>query len=85
MLDFFKRVKRKKFRSLKLPKFNKATDDRYDKKSWYSCNPLLRRRPDVLPEMVQVSGEAGESHQDSFFLVINAVNTAVMIDFGEIP
>ena len=36
MLDFFKRVKGKKFRSLKLPKFNKVTDDRYNKKSWYS-------------------------------------------------
>ena len=27
MLDFFKKAKRKKFRSLKLPKFNKAIDD----------------------------------------------------------
>ena len=36
MLDFFSRAKRKKFRPLKLPKFNKAIDDRYDKKLWYS-------------------------------------------------
>ena len=32
MLDFFKKAKSKKFKSLKLPKFNKATDDRYKKK-----------------------------------------------------
>ena len=44
MLDFFKRVKVKKFRSLKLPKFNKATDDRYNKKSWYS----LKKKPEII-------------------------------------
>ena len=44
MLDFFKRVKGKKFRSLKLPKFNKVTDDRYNKKSWYS----LKKKPDII-------------------------------------
>tara|TARA_B100000029_G_scaffold67501_1_gene60172 strand:+ start:69 stop:1001 length:933 start_codon:yes stop_codon:yes gene_type:complete len=44
MLDFFKRVKRSKFRSLKLPKFNKAIDDRYIKKLWY----LIKKRPDVV-------------------------------------
>ena len=44
MLDFFKRVKGKKFRSLKLPKFNKATDDRHNKKSWYS----LKKKPDII-------------------------------------
>jgi len=44
MLDFFKKVKRKKFRSLKLPKFNKAIDDRCTKKLWYS----IKKRPDVV-------------------------------------
>ncbi len=44
MLDLFKRVKGKKFRSLKLPKFNKATDDRYNKKLWYS----LKKKPDII-------------------------------------
>ena len=44
MLDFFKRVKGKKFRSLKLPKFNKVTDDRYNKKSWYS----LKKKPEII-------------------------------------
>ena len=44
MLDFFKRIKRKEFRSLKLPKFNKAIDDRYNKKMWYS----IKKRPDII-------------------------------------
>ena len=44
MLDFFKRLKGKKFTSIKLPKFNKAIDDRYNKKLWYS----VKRRPDVI-------------------------------------
>ena len=44
MLDFFKRIKRKEFRSLKLPKFNKAIDDRYNKKLWHS----IKKRPDII-------------------------------------
>ncbi len=44
MLDFFKRVKRRKFSSLKLPKFNKVIDDRYIKKLWYS----IKKKPDVV-------------------------------------
>ena len=44
MLDFFKKVKTKKFRTLKLPKFNKAVDDRIKKKLWYSIN----KRPDII-------------------------------------
>ena len=44
MLDFFKRAKNKKFRKLKLPKFNKAIDDRFKKKLWYS----IKKRPDVI-------------------------------------
>ena len=44
MLDFFKRIKRKEFRSLRLPKFNKAIDDRYNKKLWYS----IKKRPDII-------------------------------------
>jgi len=44
MLDFFKKAKSKKFKSLKLPKFNKAIDDRYKKKLWYS----IKKKPDVI-------------------------------------
>ena len=44
MMDFFKRAKSNKFRTLRLPKFNKAIDDRFKKKSWYSIN----KRPDVI-------------------------------------
>ena len=36
MLSFFKKVKSKKFKSLQLPNFNKATDDRFAKKYWYN-------------------------------------------------
>ena len=44
MLDFFKKVKKSKFKSLKLPKFNEAIDDRCKKKLWY----LIKKRPDVI-------------------------------------
>ena len=44
MLSFFKKVKSKKFKSLKLPKFNKATDDRFSEKNWYNLN----NKPDVI-------------------------------------
>jgi len=44
MLDFFKRTKRKKFKSFKLPKFNKAIDDRCNKNLWY----LIKKRPDII-------------------------------------
>ena len=44
MLSFFKKVKRKKFKRLKLPTFNKAIDDRSNKKHWYELN----EKPDVI-------------------------------------
>ena len=44
MLSFFKKVKNKKFKRLKLPTFNKAIDDRSNKKSWYELN----EKPDVV-------------------------------------
>ena len=44
MLSFFKKVKSKKFKRLKLPTFNKAIDDRSNKKSWYELN----EKPDVV-------------------------------------
>ncbi|MDC1154606.1 uridine kinase [Candidatus Pelagibacter sp.] len=44
MLSFFKNVKSKKFRRLKLPTFNKAIDDRFNKKNWYD----LKDKPDVI-------------------------------------
>ena len=42
--DFFKKVKNKKFNSLRLPKFDKSKDDRCHKKLWYKINS----RPDVI-------------------------------------
>ena len=44
MLKFFEKLKRKKFKRLKLPTFNKAIDDRYNKKYWYD----LKKKPDVI-------------------------------------
>jgi len=44
MLSFFKKVKSRKFKSLKLPTFNKAIDDRFHKKYWYN----LKDKPDVI-------------------------------------
>ena len=44
MLNFFKESKNKKFKRLKLPKFNKAIDDRFRKKHWYD----LKKKPDVI-------------------------------------
>ena len=44
MLSFFKKVKSKKFKRLKLPTFSKAIDDRSNKKSWYELN----EKPDVI-------------------------------------
>jgi len=42
--DFFKKIKNKKFISLRLPKFDKSKDDRCHKKLWYKINS----RPDVI-------------------------------------
>ena len=58
MLDFFKRSKRKKFRSLKLPRFNKAIDDRYNKKLWHS----LKKRPDIIIFEGWCVGAKAEKH-----------------------
>ena len=44
MLDFFRKVKSKKFKRFKLPTFNKAIDDRFNKKRWYD----LKNKPDVI-------------------------------------
>jgi D-glycerate 3-kinase len=44
MLDFFKKSKAKKFKTMKLPNFNKAVDDRFPKNKWNKIN----KRPDVI-------------------------------------
>ena len=44
MLGFFKKIKSKKFKKLKLPTFDKAKDDRFNKKHWYD----LKNKPDVI-------------------------------------
>jgi len=44
MINFFRKSKSKKFKRLKLPTFNKAIDDRFNKKKWYD----LKSRPDIV-------------------------------------
>ena len=44
MLNFFRKAKSKQFKRLKLPTFNKAVDDRFNKKDWYN----LKYKPDVI-------------------------------------
>ena len=44
MLNFFKKIKSKKFKNLKVPSFNKAVDDRFTKKYWHN----IKERPDVI-------------------------------------
>ena len=44
MLNFFKKVKNKNFKNIKLPNFNKAIDDRFPKKNWYK----IKEQPDVI-------------------------------------
>ena len=44
MLKFFKKVKSKNLKNLKVPKFNKAIDDRCKKSLWYK----LKSKPDVV-------------------------------------
>ena len=44
MLNFFKKLKSKKFKMIDLPNFNKAIDDRFPKKKWYKIN----EKPDII-------------------------------------
>ncbi|MDB9936053.1 uridine kinase [Candidatus Pelagibacter sp.] len=44
MLNFFKQIKNKNFKSLQIPTFNKAIDDRCQKSLWYK----IKTKPDVI-------------------------------------
>jgi len=44
MLNFFKKIKNKNFKSLQIPTFNKAIDDRCQKSLWYK----IKTKPDVV-------------------------------------
>ena len=44
MLEFFKNSKKKKFKKMKLPLFDKSIDDRLPKKKWYE----IKKNPDVI-------------------------------------
>ena len=44
ILNFFKKIKLKKFNTLELPRFNKSIDDRYGKNLWHK----IKSKPDVI-------------------------------------
>ena len=44
MLSFFKKIRSKNFKSLKVPTFNKAIDNRYPKNLWHK----IESKPDVI-------------------------------------
>jgi D-glycerate 3-kinase len=44
ILNFFRKIKSKKFNTLEVPRFNKSIDDRYGKNLWYR----IRSKPDVV-------------------------------------
>ena len=44
ILNFFRKIKLKKFNTLELPRFNKSIDDRYGKNLWYR----IKSKPDVI-------------------------------------
>ena len=44
MLNFFKKIKYKNFKNIKVPKFNKAVDDRCSKDQWHN----IKSKPDVV-------------------------------------
>jgi D-glycerate 3-kinase len=44
ILSFFKKIKDKNFKSLQIPTFNKAIDDRCTKKSWQK----IKKKPDIV-------------------------------------
>ena len=44
MLEFFKNSKKKKFKKMKLPLFDKSIDDRLPKKKWYE----IKKKPDII-------------------------------------
>ena len=44
ILNFFRKIKSKKFNTLEVPRFNKSIDDRYKKNLWYR----IKSKPDVI-------------------------------------
>ena len=44
ILRFFRIIKKRNFKSLSLPKFDKSIDDRFKKKQWYK----IKSKPDVI-------------------------------------
>jgi len=64
--NFFILIKKKKFRKIKLPKFNKSTDDRYTKSNWYKVN--------TKPEIVLLEGWCVGAKAESDYLLKKPIN-----------
>ena len=67
ILNFFKNVKRKKFKSLKLPKFDKSIDDRCKKKFWYKVN--------TKPEVIILEGWCVGARAQKNSLIFKPINS----------
>jgi len=65
--NFFISVKKKKFKNMSLPKFNKATDDRYKKKYWNKINEK--------PEIILLEGWCVGAKPESSISLKNPINT----------
>ena len=63
---FFNIIKKKKFKKIKLPKFEKAEDDRLNKKYWYSIKQK--------PEIVILEGWCVGAKPQSNFLLKRPIN-----------
>ena len=63
---FFNNIKRKKFKKTKLPKFDKAKDDRKNKNYWFNVNQK--------PEIVILEGWCIGAKPQSEFLIKNPIN-----------
>ena len=65
--NFFDNVRKKKIKKMKIPKFNKATDDRINKKYWIS----IKKKP----EIVMLEGWCVGAKPQSNFLIKKPVNS----------
>ena len=64
--NFFNKIKKKKFSEIKLPKFEKATDDRLKKKYWHTVKSK--------PEIVILEGWCVGAKPQSNFLIKKPIN-----------
>jgi len=64
--NFINLIKKKKFKKIKLPKFNKANDDRYKKKYWFKV--------EKKPEIVIVEGWCVGAQPQTYSVIQKPIN-----------